>query len=106
MQKEELIKTLTQKKDPRSVKWENRIMLDALQELQSSSVSDLLKAVNDKFECEPPLLTYNQLYSHLHGLLVDGIVEVNPITKQYSVKPEYVTVITSISMYTYAKEIY
>ena len=41
----------------------------------------------------PPLLTYNQLYSHLHGLLVDGIVDVNPITKQYSVKPEYITVI-------------
>jgi len=93
MQKDELIKTLTQKKDPRSVKWENKVILDTLQELQSSQVSDLLKAVNDTFECEPPLLTYNQLYSHLKGLLVDGIVNVNPITKQYSVKPEYITVI-------------
>jgi len=51
MQKEELIKTLTQKKDPRSVKWENKVILDTLQELQSSQVSDIVKAVNDKFEC-------------------------------------------------------
>lgn len=88
--RDDVIVALSEKHDPRSVKWENRAILDTLQDVEPCIVSDLLKAVNERYGCE--LFTYSSLYANLHGLLMQQAVKNNSLTKKFSVSPDYITV--------------
>lgn len=87
--REDVINTLSKMSDPRSERWEYRAVLDTLQEVNPCKVADLLKAVNDRYDCE--LFTYHPLYSILRMLSEQGVVRMDRLNKNIRINPEYVT---------------
>ena len=89
MNREEVIKVLSRKFDPRSISWEFRAILDVLQDEEPMTVKELETAICQKYECD--LFTYKQLYDNIQGLVKKEIIINNPVTKQYTLIPEYRT---------------
>lgn len=89
MNREETIKVLSTKIDPRSISWEFRAILDVLQDEEPMTVKELETAIRQRYECD--LFTYKQLYDNIQGLVKKEIIINNSITKQYTVNPEYRT---------------
>ncbi|MDP1721988.1 MAG: hypothetical protein Q8L37_02155, partial [Candidatus Gottesmanbacteria bacterium] len=85
----EVVKTLSRKFDPRSIGWEFRSILDVLQDEEPITVKELETAICQRYDCH--LLTYKQLYDNIQGMLKKDIIRNNPITKQYTINPEYRT---------------
>ena len=89
MNRDEVIKVLSRKFDPRSISWEFRAILDVLQDEEPMTVKELEIAICQKYECE--LFTYKQLYDNIQGLVKKEIIINNPVTKQYTINQEYRT---------------
>ena len=89
MNREEVIKVLSRKFDPRSISWEFRAVLDVLQDEEPMTVKELETAICQKYDCD--LFTYKQLYDNIQALVKKEIIMNNPVTKQYTVNPEYRT---------------
>ncbi len=87
--REEVIKVLSRKFDPRSISWEFRAILDVLQDEEPLTVKELETAICQRYECD--LFTYKQLYDNIQGLIKKEIIINNPVTKQYTLIPEYRT---------------
>lgn len=84
--------------DPRLKKWEYKIILDTLQELENADIPILLKVINtnhrELHKCNSELFNYNRLYSHLNVLLQEEIITTNKhfSVRTYSVSPIYATI--------------
>ncbi len=91
--RDEVINSLSRKYDPRAARWEFRAILDVLQEVEPITVKDLVKAINQKYNCE--LFTYNALYNHIQTLAALGVVKSN-LLKEFTILEEYVTNKTEI----------
>ncbi len=89
MNREEVIKVLSIKFDPRSISWEFRAILDVLQDEEPMTVKELETAICQKYVRD--LFTYKQLYDNIQVLVKKEIITNNPVTKQYTVNPEYRT---------------
>lgn len=89
MNREDVVKTLSRKFDPRSTSWEFRAILDVLQDEEPITVKELETAICQRYDCH--LLTYKQLYDNIQAMLKKDIIRNNPITKQYTINPEYRT---------------
>lgn len=89
MNREDVVKTLSRKFDPRSTGWEFRAILDVLQDEEPITVKELETAICQRYDC--PLLTYKQLYDNIQAMLKKDIIRNNPVTKQYTINPEYRT---------------
>ena len=88
--KEQTIEELGSKFDPRSVKWENKAILDTLQEEpEDVNATDLCAAINERYDCE--LFSYQSLYKNLQSLNQQGIIGYNALTKRYSISKEHIT---------------
>lgn len=85
----EVIRSLSQKFDPRNTSWEFRAILDVLQDEEALTVKELEMAICERYECT--LFTYKQLYDLIQGMIKRDIIRNNPITKQYTINPEYQT---------------
>lgn len=88
--REEIIQKLLQHSDPRSASWQNRVILDTLQDEEPCNITDLQKTINENNECED-LLTYHQVRDTLLVLHSQGVVKNDVITKRFSIMPEYKT---------------
>lgn len=88
--REELIGKLSAHFDPRSASWQNRVILDTLQEEEPCNITDLQRAISEEFDCED-LLTYHQVRDSLLVLHSQGIVKNDALTKRFSITPEYRT---------------
>jgi len=87
--RKDVIKTMSQKFDPRSISWEFRVILDVLQDEEPLTAKELETAICQKYECD--LFTYKQLYDNIQGLVKKGVIINNVITKKYTINPEYRT---------------
>ena len=87
--REEIIQKLSEHYDPRSTSWQNKGVLDTLQEEEPCNAADLQKAINENYECD--LMSYRQVWDTLSLLVIGGIVKNDPLTKRYSVLSEYKT---------------
>lgn len=88
--KEQTIQELGSKFDPRSAKWENKAILDTLQEEPDGlNATDICAAINEKYECD--LFTYHPLYKNLQNLVQQDIIRYNGLNKRYYMNPEYIT---------------
>jgi hypothetical protein len=65
-EKQTAIKQLETEFEPRSARWENRAILDTLQETNHITARVLCSAINKKYDTE--LFTYNSLYNQLRKL--------------------------------------
>ncbi len=83
----------SQPDDPRLKKWEYKIILDTLQELESTDIKTLLDTINinhkKNHKCDRDLFSYNGLYGIVGTLSVNNIISVTD--KMYSVSPQYIT---------------
>lgn len=83
----------SQPDDPRLKKWEYKIILDTLQELESTDIKTLLDTINTNHKkvhnCNKDLFSYSSLYGIVGTLTINDIIEVKD--KKYSVSPEHVT---------------
>ena len=79
--------------DPRLKKWEYKIILDTLQDLDGSDVKKLLDTINTvhkkNHKCDNDLFSYNGLYGIVGTLTQNNILIVK--NKIYYVSTEYVT---------------
>lgn len=88
----------SQPDDPRLKKWEYKIILDTLQELENADIPTLLKTINTNHQelhgCKNELFNYNKLYSYLNVLLSENVIltDKNFSVRTYSVSPNYSTV--------------
>ncbi len=87
--KESVIKELETEFDPRSARWENRAILDTLQETDGVTAKGLCIAINKKYDAE--LFTYNSLYNQLQNLFQIEVIRYNALTKEYFVNKKYIT---------------
>ncbi len=84
--------------DPRLKKWEYKLILDTLQELENADIPTLLKSINTNHQhlhkCNNELFNYNRLYSYLTLLIEEKIIITNKqfSVRTYSVSPEYTTI--------------
>ncbi|MDD5454192.1 MAG: hypothetical protein PHW62_01650 [Candidatus Ratteibacteria bacterium] len=88
-ERDEVVKSLSRKFDPRSISWEFRAILDALQDEEPITAKELENAICRKYDCH--LLPYKQLYDNIQAMVKKDIIRGNPITKQYAINPEYRT---------------
>ena len=88
--REEIIQKLSAHHDPRSTNWQNRVILDTLQEEEPCNITDLQKAIGENYGCDN-LLTYHQVRDNLLILYSQGVVKNDPLMKRFSVMPEYRT---------------
>lgn len=88
--RKEIIQKLLQHSEPRSASWQNRVILDTLQEEEPCNITDLQRAINENNECED-LLTYHQVRDALLVLHSQGVVKNDVLTKRFSIMPEYRT---------------
>ncbi len=83
----------SQPDDPRLKKWEYKMILDTLQELESSDIKTLLDTINinhkQTHNCNKDLFSYSGLYGIVGTLSSNNIITVS--NKMYSVSPQYVT---------------
>ena len=90
--REGVIRELSSRHDPRLLKWEYKVILDTLQEQDEPvQVSELLEAINEKYETDNPLLDYNSLHYNVKALIEQGAVQNNNLSKKISINPDYIT---------------
>lgn len=88
--REEIIKKISEHHDPRSTSWQNKVILDTLQEEEPCNTTELQRAISEEFGCKD-LLTYHQVRDALLILHSRGIVKNDVLTKRFSIIPEYRT---------------
>lgn len=89
--REEIIKNLSERYDPRSASEINTAILDTLQEEEPCNITDLRKAIDEKYESTEEVFTYHQVRDALLILHSQGIVKNDTLTKRFSIMPEYRT---------------
>lgn len=89
--REEIIKKLSERYDPRSASEINTAILDTLQEEEPCNVTNLRKAIDKKYDSTEEVFTYQQVRDALLILHSQGIVKNDALTKRFSVMPEYRT---------------
>lgn len=86
--KDKIFSEILKKDGIRSIKPEYRIILDTLQMNSPILTSDLLKEINDTYECE--MFNYKQLWANLKSLSDLGVIKNNDLTKEISINPEHI----------------
>lgn len=86
--RDKILSEISKKDGIRSIKPEYRIILDTLQMNSPIQTTDLLKEINDTYECE--IFTYKQLWANLKSLSDLGVIKNNDLTKEISINPEHI----------------
>lgn len=86
--RDKIISEISKKDGIRSIKPEYRIILDTLQMNSPIQTPDLLKEINDTYECE--IFTYKQLWANLKSLSDLGAIKNDDLTKEISINPEHI----------------
>ena len=97
--REKIISEISKKYNIRAKKPEYHIILDALQILSPTTITELLEEINDSYDCE--IFTYKQLYDNVTTLVKLGIIENNNFTKQISINPDYISYPESLPISSY-----